>query len=237
MFLTLAKYFGKPLKWFLQHLPQWMPNLALILFDPLRSELWNDWQSWLSMAESHGCAVVFCDDHFEIYHNECQMLHCLFKIPKFRIFSFWGIMVFASSVVYHDICFIFLFSIFLFLNQTESEGSGVNTACMEISELQLRMSKRSPMIFPERWDVTPCCGQGRCAAVLNHSMSKLGMTTRNDKYPEDNCKAHHIPTHYETEQCKQVLGIATGINELCGFVWMWKNWNRAGFVFFQDRFG
>jgi hypothetical protein len=121
----------------------------------------------------------------------------------------WCIMIFVS---------FFLFSIFLFLNQTESEGTGVNTACMEISELQLRMSKRSPMIFPERWDVTPCCGQGRCAAVLNHSMPKLGMTTRNDKYPEDNCKAHHIPAHYETEQCKQVLGIATGINELCGFV-------------------
>ena len=61
--------------WPLRNLPQWMPNLALILFNPLRSELWNDWQSWLSMAELHGCAVVFCDDHFEIYHNECQIWH------------------------------------------------------------------------------------------------------------------------------------------------------------------
>ena len=75
MFLTLAKYFGKALKCFFQHLPQWMPNWASIPSVPLRSELWNDWQSWLSMAELHGCAVVFCDDHFEIYHNECQIWH------------------------------------------------------------------------------------------------------------------------------------------------------------------
>ena len=61
--------------WPLRNLPQWMPNLALILFNPLRSELWNDWQSWLSMGALHGCAVVFCDDHFEIYHNECQIWH------------------------------------------------------------------------------------------------------------------------------------------------------------------
>ena len=202
--------------WPLRNLPQWMPNLALILFDPLRSELWNDWQSWLSMSALHGCAVVFCDDRFEIYHNECQIWHWFYLthldlncemignhdwtwvrcmvvqwfsvmttskfitmnarcciaclIPKFRIFSFW------MFLGYHGICMyllhpwgimifvsFFLFSIFLFLNQIESKGTGNSSLLADV--------QTQPDDLPRTVGCNPLLRlSGRCAAYKSFNV-------------------------------------------------------------------